>query len=95
MVIIFHSDGNRTVSVKMMTIIFKVQRTLVPVLGSLRDGDDNVLFTEVGIQHHCSIVITFQNHQNSQEEIHHAAGVLDINAFEWKLLNEAKSISPS
>ena len=26
----------------------------------------------------------------SQEEIHHAAGVLDINAFEWKLLNEAK-----
>ena len=26
----------------------------------------------------------------SQEDIHHAAGVLDINAFEWKLLNEAK-----
>jgi len=51
----------------------KVQRTLVPVLGSLRDGDDNVLFTE--------------------EEIHHAAGVLDINAFEWRLLNEDGQVS--
>ena len=28
--------------------------------------------------------------ENLQEEIHHAAGVLDINAFEWKRLNEAK-----
>jgi len=51
----------------------KVQRTLVPVLGGLRDSDDNVLFTE--------------------EEIHHAAGVLDINAFEWKLLNEDGQVS--
>merc|ERR1712192_140953 len=51
----------------------KVQRTLVPVLGSLRDSDDNVLFTE--------------------EEIHAAAGVLDINAFEWKLLNEGGQVS--
>merc|ERR1719341_952657 len=51
----------------------KIKRTLVPILGSLRDREDNVLFTE--------------------EEIHHAAGVLDINAFEWKILNEDGQIS--
>jgi len=51
----------------------KVQRTLVPVLRSFQDSDNNVLFTE--------------------EEIQHAAGVLDINAFEWKLLNEDGQVS--
>jgi len=51
----------------------KVEHSVLPIVGSLRGREGNILFEE--------------------QEIQHAAGVLDVNAFEWKVLNEGGQVS--